>query len=219
MKKNINNSSIWNVKPIKLSILVPTKDLVHSQFSYCLSQLYKTTSDVGIDTYLFFDSSTILLNQREKLIEEAKKINSDYVLWLDSDMSFPSTSALRLLEHGKDIVACNYMKRTKPYKTTAYKDVTDWESWVPLKPFDDLVKVQGVGMGCMLMKTEIFSKLEKPYFEFTYKEDSKDWYGEDFNLLSKLSKMGYDTFIDTILSLEIGHLGLYNFGSNMDSLY
>ena len=51
--KNINNSTLWDVKPIKLSILVPTRDTVHSHFSYCLAQLYKTTSDVGIDVSLF----------------------------------------------------------------------------------------------------------------------------------------------------------------------
>ena len=141
MSKSIQNSSIWNSKPIKLAILVPTRDTVHSQFAYCLAQLIKTTSEVGIDTYLFFDSSTILLNQREKLIENAKDIKCDYVLWLDSDMMFPSTTALRLLAHNKDVVACNYMKRSKPLKTVAYTDLRNWDSWLPLEPKDDLIKV------------------------------------------------------------------------------
>ncbi len=110
MKKSIRKSSMWDSKQIKLSILVPTRDTVHSQFSYCLAQLYKTTSELGIETFLFYDSSTILLNQRERLLEQAKKVNSDYVLWIDSDMMFPSTTAVRLLEHNKDIVACNYTK-------------------------------------------------------------------------------------------------------------
>ncbi len=213
MKKSLNNSSMWDVKPIKLSILVPTRDTVHSHFAYCLTQLVRTTSEVGIDTYLFFDSNTILLNQREKLIEKAKEVRSDYVLWLDSDMMFPSTTALRLLEHNKDIVACNYMKRAKPLKTVAYTDLTNWDSWVPLEPKDELIKVEGVGMGCMLMKLNTFDKLQKPYFEFTYKEDSQDWYGEDFNLLKKLRDLGYDVLIDTILSMDIKHLGIYAFGS------
>jgi hypothetical protein len=214
MSKSIQNSSIWNSKPTKLAILVPTRDTVHSQFAYCLAQLIKTTSEVGIDTYLFFDSSTILLNQREKLIENAKDIKCDYVLWLDSDMMFPSTTALRLLAHDKDIVACNYMKRSKPLKTVAYTDLTNWDSWLPLEPKDDLIKVEGVGMGCMLMKTEIFSSLQKPYFEFTYKGDTQDWYGEDFMLLTKLRINGYSVYIDTILSMDIKHLGIYAFGKN-----
>ena len=212
MKKSLNNSTIWDSKPIKLAILVPTRDMVHTNFAYCLTQLLKTTGEIGIDTYLFFDSSTVLLNQREKLIEKAKEIKSDYVLWLDSDMMFPSTTAVRLIEHNKDIVACNYMKRTKPSKTVAYTDLTNWDSWVPLEPFDELIKVEGVGMGCMLMKTKVFEDLIKPYFEFTYVEETQDWFGEDFNLLTKLRNKGYDVFIDPMLSVDIKHVGTYEYG-------
>jgi hypothetical protein len=105
------------------------------------------------------------------------------------------------------------MKRAKPLKTVAYTDLTNWDSWVPLEPKDELVKVEGVGMGCMLMKLDAFEKLQKPYFEFTYKEDSQDWYGEDFNLLKKLRDLGYEVLIDTILSMDVKHLGIYAFGS------
>ncbi len=211
MKKSIRKSSMWDTKQIKLSILVPTRDTVHSQFSYCLAQLFKTTSELGIETFLFYDSSTILLNQRERLLEQAKKVNSDYVLWIDSDMMFPSTTAVRLLEHNKDIVACNYTKRTKPLKTVAYTNLNDWNSWVPMEPQDELVKVEGVGMGCMLMKLDIFEKIQKPYFEFRYKEDTQDYFGEDFILLGKLREQGYDVYIDTVLSMDIKHLGIYAF--------
>ena len=202
---------MWDTKQVKLSILVPTRDTVHSQFSYCLAQLFKTTSELDIETFLFYDSSTILLNQRERLLEQAKKVNSDYVLWIDSDMMFPSTTAVRLLEHNKDIVACNYTKRTKPLKTVAYTNLNDWNSWVPMEPQDELVKVEGVGMGCMLMKLDIFEKIQKPYFEFRYKEDTQDYFGEDFILLSKLREQGYDVYIDTVLSMDIKHLGIYAF--------
>lgn len=164
---------------------------------------------MDIDHYVFMDNSTILLNQRERLITNAIDIDADYVLWIDSDMVFPSTVALRLLEHNKDIVACNYMKRTKPLKTVAYTNIKDWGSWVPLEPRKELIKVEGVGMGCMLMKTSVFKSISRPYFEFTYDGETKDWHGEDFMLLTKLRLAGYDVFIDTVLSMEIKHLGLY----------
>ena len=211
MKNSINNSSLWVAKPIKLAILVPTRDMVHTHFAYSLTQLVKTTSEVGIDTYLYFDSSTILLNQREKLIDEAIKMEADYVLWLDSDMMFPSNVVLKLLAHNKDIVACNYMKRSLPMKTVAYTDLNDWDSWVPMEPQEELVKVKGIGMGCILMKTDVFKKLEKPYFEFRFKEDTKDWFGEDFILQDKIQKIGYEIFVDTMLSMEIKHVGIYAF--------
>jgi len=213
MSKNLYDSTLWSGNNIKLSILVPTREIVHTHFAFSLTQLYKTTSEV-IDTYLFFDSSSILLNQREKLIEEAKSINSDYVLWLDSDMVFPSTAALRLLNHNKDIVGCNYLKRTKPLKPVAYKNIGDWDSYLPLTIHDDLVEVEGVGMGCILMKTEIFKKIQKPYFEFTYNKESDDWLGEDFNLLTKLREKGFKVYIDTVLSTELKHIGTYAYGTN-----
>ena len=211
MINSIFNDSSWATKDIKLSILVPTRDMVHTHFAYSITQMYNTTREMGIDAYLFFNSSTILLNQRENLIEKAKEVRSDYVLWLDSDMMFPSTTALRLLNHRKDIVACNYMKRTNEKRTVAYKDVTDWNSWLPMEEKEELVKVEGVGMGCMLMNTNVFHLLNKPYFEFTYKEDSQDWMGEDFNLQQKLRDLDYEIYIDTVLSKEIKHIGIYGF--------
>ena len=193
-------------------------DLEHGVFNnenlYSLIQLVKTTEQSNIETYVFFDSSTILLNQRERLVKMAMEVDSDYILWLDSDMTFPSTTLLRLLSHEKDIVGCNYLKRSKPVKPVAYRNVGDWDSWVPMDIKDELVKVEGVGMGCILMKTDLFKQLEKPYFEFRYKEDTDDWFGEDFILFEKLRNLGGEIFIDTLLSNEIGHLGIYSFGKS-----
>lgn len=214
MNQSIVDNTQWTYKKIKMAICVPTRDMVHSHFAFCLAQLFKTTSDIGIETYLFFDSGTVLLNQREHLVKMAKDVDADYILWLDSDMIFPSTTAVRLLNHNRDIVACNYMKRTQPQNTVAYVDTNDWESWVPLIRQDGLIKVQGVGMGCMLMKTECFDKLRKPYFEFTYTEKTQDWIGEDFTLQQKLQNNGYEIFIDTVLSMELKHMGIQAFGSN-----
>jgi len=213
MIKSKNNSSIWLNQPIKLSIVVPTRDTVHSGFAFALSQLIKTTENAGIETYLFFNSNTILLNQREQLVKSSLEVDSDYILWLDSDMTFPSTTALRLLSHGEEIVGCNYKKRSKPQTPVAYKKLYDWNSWLPLDIDEGLIQVEGVGMGCILMKTNIFNKIKKPYFEFTYNENDGNWLGEDFRLLEKLRNKGCKVYIDTTLTHEIGHLGIYEFGS------
>lgn len=215
MKKNGFDITAWDITPLKVAICVPTKDMVYTQFAFSLQQLIKTSVLAGIDTFTFFDSSTILLNQRNNLVKDALDTKVDYILWLDSDMIFPSTTLLKLLSHNKDIVSCNYMKRSLPVKTVAYEDVTDWESWIPLKEYDDLVKVEGIGMGVMLMKTSIFKKIKKPYFEFVYKKDTDDWHGEDFNLLEKLRKAGIETFVDMNLSNYIYHLGTYAFGKDI----
>jgi hypothetical protein len=214
---SVFKNTIWDGVPTSVSILVPTRDTVYSHFSYSLGNLIKTTTQMGINVHLFFDASTILINQRETLINQAIAMKSEWVLWLDSDMMFPATTLLRLLAHKQDIVACNYMKRSFPFKSVAFTDTNDWESWVPLQSEEELVTVEAIGMGCVLMKTSIFQKLSKPYFEYTYQPKTKDWGGEDFTLFKKLNKVGYQVKVDTNLSNEIYHIGTYAYGKNLET--
>jgi hypothetical protein len=172
---------------------------------------------MGINTHLFFDASTILINQRERLIEQAIEVKSEWVLWLDSDMMFPSTTLLRLLAHNQDIVACNYMKRSHPFKSVTFMDTNDWESWVPLQSEDKLLTVEATGMGCLLMRTSVFQNLNKPYFEYSYQPMTKDWTGEDFTLFKKLNELGYQLKIDMNLSNEIYHIGTFAYGKSLSA--
>lgn len=212
---SVFKNTMWNGVPTSVSILVPTRDTVYSHFSYSLGNLIKTTTQMGINVHIFFDASTILINQRERLIEQAIEAKSEWVLWLDSDMMFPSTTLLRLLSHNQDIVGCNYMKRSHPFKSVTFMNTNDWESWVPLQPQDELLTVEATGMGCLLMRTSVFQKMRKPYFEYTYQSSTRDWLGEDFTLFKKLNELGYQLKIDMNLSNEIYHIGTYAYGKNV----
>ena len=213
MRKNIYDSTIWKTRPTKLAILVPCRDNMYSLFTSCLVEMVKTCTLAGIDTHVIYDASTILLNQRENLAKQAVDIKADYMLWLDSDMMFPSTTAMRMMSHDKNIVAANYMKRSVPLNSVAYETRGDWDNWLPLMSEEGLVSVEGVGMGCMLIKTEILKKIEKPWFEFEYKDNA--WHGEDFNFQEKLRKSGNEIFIDTNLSRQIRHIGQWAFGPSL----
>ena len=213
---SIYKNTVWEGKPTSVAILVPTRDTVYSHFSYSLGNLIKTTTLMGIEVHLFFDASTILINQRENLINQAIEVKSEWALWLDSDMMFPPTTLLRLLAHNQDIVACNYMKRSYPFKSVAFMDTNDWESWVPLQSEDELLTVEAIGMGCVLMRTSVFEKLNRPYFEYTYQPKTKDWGGEDFTLFKKLNGVGVQLKVDTNLSNEIYHIGTFAYGKNLD---
>jgi hypothetical protein len=217
MSKSLYDSSAWNKRARKLAILIPTRDTLHSLFALSLSNMVKTNTQLGIDTHVIMDGSTILPNQRTNLAKAALEINADYSLWLDSDMVFPSTTAARLLNHDKHIVAANYMKRGNPLTTVAYEKVGDWDSWLPLESSEKLVKVEGIGMGCVLMRTSIFEEMEKPWFEFTYNETSQDFTGEDFFMFNKSKNLGYDTWVDMNLSRQIRHLGIWAFGPTIHS--
>jgi hypothetical protein len=211
--KNIYDLSIWQTRPTKLAILVPCRESMYSLFTASLVELVKTTTMAGIDVHVIYDQSTILLTQRERLAQQALAIKSDYALWLDSDMMFPSTTAMRLMAHNVDVVCSNYMKRSVPLQTVAYPERGNWENWLPLEGDQELQEVEGVGMGCMMMKTEVLNKITPPYFAFEYKD--KEWHGEDFFFQSKLRKAGYKILIDMNLSFQVRHVGQWAFGPSI----
>jgi hypothetical protein len=169
----------------------------------------------NIDTQVFMDASTILLTQRERLATMAVELGAEYTLWLDSDMVFPATTAVRLMAHNEDIVAANYIRRQLPAKGVAYETIGDWDNPLDFDVYDGLVPVEGVGMGCMLMKTEIFTELSKPWFDFQWCPESNDFMGEDMVLCQKIAATGRTVKIDTVLSQELRHLGTWGFGPEL----
>ena len=66
------------------------------------------------------------------------------------------------------------------------------------------------------MRTSVFEKLNRPYFEYTYQPKTKDWGGEDFTLFKKLNGAGVQLKVDTNLSNEIYHIGTFAYGKNLD---
>jgi GT2 family glycosyltransferase len=215
MSKNVFSASKWSLKKNKLAVLVPCRDMLHAGFSKCLVELVKLNTMNGLDTHVVYDASTVLLTQRARLAAEAQAIGAEYMLWLDSDMIFPATTALRLLAHNEPVVACNYIRRQLPAKGVAYETIGDWENPLPFEPQDELVPVEGIGMGCMLVKTSILQEIPKPWFEFHWTEESNDHLGEDMDFCMKMADAGYTVKIDTNLSMEIRHLGTWAFGPDL----
>lgn len=213
MKKgSVFSSSKWSTKKGKLAVCIPCRDTLHSTHALSLAELVKFNTMNDVDTHVFMDASTILLTQRERLATMAIDLGAEYMLWLDSDMVFPATTAVRLLAHNEDIVCANYVRRQFPCKGVAYETIGDWQNPLPFDVQDELATVEGIGMGCVLMKTEIFTQLAKPWFEFGWSPESNDFLGEDMILWQKIAALGYSIKVDTALSQEMRHLGTYAFG-------
>jgi hypothetical protein len=215
MTKSVFASSQLSLKKSKLAVLVPCRDMLHTAFAQCIGELIKLNAQNNIDTHVVYDASTILLTQRERLACEAKNIGAEYMLWLDSDMVFPATTALRLLAHKKSVVAANYVRRQPPFKGVAYPKIGDWQNPLPYEIQDDLVEVEGIGMGCMLVKTSILDEIARPYFEFGWTPETNDWLGEDMHFCQKITEAGHKIYIDTVLSMETRHMGTWAFGPDL----
>lgn len=207
-------------REIRLAICVPCREMIHSVFSHNLHSLLNYNWQKGIETKVFYNMSTLLQAQRENLVSAAKSWAATHILWLDSDMSFPFYTAYKLLDHNAPIVAGNYTTRQLPYKTVAYTTLGgEWTDFLKhnkeTKITKDLLEVQAVGMGCMLVDIEVFDKLKHPYFPVTWSEEAQDYLGEDINFCTAARTAGYKILIDDIISRQLHHIGTFAYGHDM----
>jgi hypothetical protein len=190
---------------MKIAICVPARDTVHAGFARSLANLTASLARSNIDYELLINLGSVIAQQRNTLAEQASLLKTDYILWLDSDMHVPTNTVDRLVSHDKDIVAAAYSTRVKPQRSVAFLNQYDLNERLTAKT--GLHNVFAVGMGCMLVKTEVYKTLTKPWFHYQWNEDTNDLSGEDIYFCKQAKDAGYEIFIDCDLSQEVAHFG------------
>ena len=140
---------------------------------------------------------------RNRIAADAINAHYDRVMMVDNDISLPTDALRNLLEHDVDICMGYYLNRYERgggRLTTLYKLGADWEMYAAdeLRAMREsgttLFRVKGGGMGCCLIRTNVFEQLPFPWFEWSdngrTKLDEPDVYscrdafqsgGEDIN--------------------------------------
>lgn len=198
---------------MKLAICVPTRDEVHTGFAYDLTRMaaqWFAAAPAGSGFDLHFLSGTLIADQRQKLAVMALSGKADRILFLDSDMRFPTTLISRLMAHDADIVACNYATRRMPIKTVAFSDFTVAEC-IYSHDRSGLEAVDAVGMGAMMIKADVFRRLPLPWFNISWLPNGGMWVGEDIYFCKLAQSHGFKVLVDHDLSKEIRHIGVMEF--------
>lgn len=177
-------------------IAVPCMDEMDVGFVRSLVNLKR----VG-DTAVNFVSGSLIYQAREQLAAIAVDEESDYVLWLDSDMVFPSTLMLDLIAQDKDIITGVCAARRAPYYPCIYRNNNG--AMEPILDFGSrLIEVDSCGFAVLLMKTHI---LEEMFNKYNTCFQPVLGYGEDFSFCLRAKEMGYKIWADP--NIEIGHIG------------
>ena len=206
--------------PFRIAISLACMDQVESGFAYDLAKLMGYSGVVLVardlaDLRVNMLSSSILACSRNDLAHEAMQSGCTHILCLDSDMRFPMNSLERLLMHDKDIVGINYVTRKPPPGFVAFKK-KGWtnEEHVRLETnatATGLEKVEAIGFGMVLIKTDVFRKIPYPGFETWYDEKTTMWIGEDVDFCLKAKAAGLQILVDQDLSKECAHIGRIEF--------
>jgi hypothetical protein len=194
---------------VKVAICIPCQDQVNAGFALDLARLVGVIARSAIEFTIIQNRGTIIPQQRATLATLAMQWGATHVLWLDSDMRFPTDTLDRLLTHEEPIVAANYSTRRVPILPTAEHREHGMLFTTPES--DGLVEVSHCGMGVMLVDTKVYATVKQPWFALGFNPNDSSYIGEDFFFLRRARESGYVTLIDQDLSKEVRHVGEMEF--------
>ena len=144
----------------------------------------------------------------------------DRVLWIDSDMTFPSDTLIRLSrdmdEHDLDMVCGIYFTRSVPIMPSIHNKL-HWEvkpdGWVDTDcrcfidyPENSLFEIACCGFGCVMTSVKLLKAMNDKYGSPFYPLMGM---GEDTTFCWRATQNGFRIFCDS--SVKVGHIGEYEF--------
>jgi hypothetical protein len=160
------------------------------------------------DLMLITHSSCYMDTMRDALVLAARRHKPDYILWIDADQLYPEDTPEVLMKHidtDKSVVG-----GLTPHSMTGAVNVWDFLHndgiMLPRKvvPGHGVIRVDAMGMGGVMMKPEVFEKLNLPCFTMRWNSKLARYPGEDVQFYANCKKKGIDVWCDT--NLVFGHI-------------
>jgi len=197
---------------VKVVVCVPVRDMVHASFAYCLSQMIGWTvrHHPYVDLRLTFGNGTLLCEQRTFLAKDALDNGATWVVFLDSDMSFPVNTIELLLRSKQPIMAANYSTRKWPHlMPVTFKDDEE-QTRVYTRPDSPMIEeVAATGFGVIAVHRMAFEAVPQPWFYTPFDvERGKYQCGEDIWFCRRAREAGLSVYVDHELSRQVAHAGV-----------
>lgn len=187
---------------MKILIAIPT-------FENIMPEVFKAVYGMRTEPYwAMFDyvKGYDCAKARNMIAQEALDGGFDYVLMCDSDTLMPNDTLERFLEYPTDIVLglCPH-KNTDIGRCEIYRFGSEgFQEFYTYKsiPEEPRILVKGGGLACALIKTEVFRKMQYPYFKYVLYDNGEEL-SEDLYFCTKVTEAGFNIFADT--RVRCGH--------------
>jgi 2-polyprenyl-3-methyl-5-hydroxy-6-metoxy-1,4-benzoquinol methylase len=194
---------------MKIGICVPLYNVVPASFFVnFINRLHELYDQNKYNVQIYMRASTIVDKARNDLVKMALNDNCDYVFFIDSDTLIPKGAIDSLLNMNVDIASGLYFTKQKPYLPVARVKEGEMHFFLEDFEFNQIMEVQGVGMGCCLIKMDVFRKMEYPYFKLEWRKHDGIEYqiAEDLYFCDEAIKAGYKIHLNTGVVCE--HFGI-----------
>lgn len=208
-----NNSSNLLSKNMKIAIGIPTNRQFRPLTVLSLANLVSYTRGLGHELFITIPTEGFnTAENRNFTVAQAIKNNCSHILFSDDDMTYPEDALVRLLSHDKDIIGALYsVRRQPPALVIEYKKDSEIVNDEQAKSAEKIFECEAIGTGLMLVKTEVFKKIQSPFFGY-------EWYSEvgmvktstDWFFCKKLKEAGIKIWADPLIK-NVGHLGEFNY--------
>lgn len=183
---------------MRLAVGIPSNGDIKAETVSCVVQALFQTKMSGLG--LIFPKGCLIHENRIAIAEEVLEKGFDYLMCIDSDITFKPDSINRLLAQNKKIIGANYHIRGK-------LPLTNTVLWTGVPPTETF-KCEGIAMGFVLIDVGVFKLIDPPWFFFE-SLGGNAFMGEDYWFCKRAREKGIDVWCDP--SIEIGHLGEYKF--------
>ncbi|CAJ0778823.1 hypothetical protein LMG7141_00804 [Ralstonia condita] len=204
----------------RVAICIPSPDMVHADFAMSLAAMAYRCSGFtqggqqfeAIPIAIINTKGSLVANNRNRLVKEARELGVDYLLFLDSDMVFHVDTLRRLLSHDKDIVGGTYIQREDPHrllgKTVDGQMLHEAMSGLQVD-LGGLMEVGALPGGCLLVKMSVFDDMvHLPFQTPAHFENEEPWIeGEDYFFCRMAREAGNQVWLDWSVSFHLRHIG------------
>jgi hypothetical protein len=141
---------------------------------------------------------------RNVIIEQALINSCTHIFFIDDDVALRPDTLVELLKHEKDIVCGLTVMRNYPHLPIIF-DRADENGRCHHHYLSDnekgLIEIVACGLGCVLINTQIFMKMQKPWIRLG--ELESDQWTDDLGFFMRVRALGYKLFCD--LNMPVGH--------------
>lgn len=196
---------------MKILIAVPTYENIYPD---TYKSIYDLEKPKDAELIFEFIRGYDVAAARNNIVRKALKLHADYIFMVDNDIVLPSDSLVNLLSHDKDIVLGYYAHRNGNVFTGKsclcklgefnYTQQFHGDELRELQNKGDiLIPIHGGGMGCALIKTDLFQQYDYPWFKWTNYPDG-GVLSEDLYLCEQCKALKIPIYADT--RVACGHI-------------
>ena len=188
-------------------IAIPCMEMIETQFIECLLKL-----DIVGECEVRFLKGTLVYDARNQIMEYAlKKGGFDYILWLDSDMTFEPDLMKRMMDSigDKPMLTGLCFGRRPPFRPCIFKKLEVKQEGLGIMPYtenyydyprDSIFEVEACGFACVLQRMDMLEAMSiygVPFFPIA-------GLGEDLSFCWRAKKSEFSIWCDS--SIKLGHL-------------